>query len=189
MLEHYQAAITQYRQRVFTFAYYSLRNRADAEDVTQDVFIRLWHHWDAIDPGRVGAWLMRVAHNTVVDLIRRQRRRREADAGDEWDVPAPESPFAEDDHRLHQHLEQAIAGLADPYRSILILRDIQGHSYQDIEAALSLSPSQVKVYLHRARRQLRDDPRLRELAIAEDIVREPEAGARGAKTGGQHGAN
>ena len=73
MLTQYQQAIAQYRQRVFSFAYYSLRTREDAEDITQDVFIRLWQHWRKIDHERVGAWLMRVAHNSVIDHVRRHK--------------------------------------------------------------------------------------------------------------------
>ena len=73
MMASYTEAIDRYRQRVFSFAYYSLRTREDAEDITQDVFIKLWQHWNKIDHERLGAWLMRVAHNAVVDHVRKQK--------------------------------------------------------------------------------------------------------------------
>ena len=53
-------------------------------------------------------------------------------------------------------MQQAIAGLGEPYRTLVILRDLQQHSYQEVALATELSPAQVKVYLHRARRQLRE---------------------------------
>ncbi|MFT6058504.1 MAG: RNA polymerase sigma-70 factor (ECF subfamily), partial [Pseudohongiellaceae bacterium] len=73
MLKQYQQVIDQHRQKVFSFAYYSLRAKADAEDVTQEVFIKLWQHWQKIDHLKVGGWLMRVAHNAVIDHVRRQK--------------------------------------------------------------------------------------------------------------------
>ena len=75
---------------------------------------------------------------------------------------------------IQQHLEAAISTLQDPYRSILIMRDIQGLSYQEIEQTLNLSQSQVKVYLHRARRQLRENSILRQFAADQNLLSEAE---------------
>ena len=73
MLAQYRQATEQHRQRIYAFAYYSLRAKEDAEDVTQEVFIKLWQHWQKVDHGKLGAWLMRVAHNAVIDYVRKQR--------------------------------------------------------------------------------------------------------------------
>ncbi|MFM1897144.1 MAG: hypothetical protein RLZZ385_2218 [Pseudomonadota bacterium] len=171
MLALYQKALEQYRQRVYSFALYSLRAQADAEDVTQDVFIRLWQHWRKIDHSRQGAWLMRVAHNAVIDHIRRRRSQ-----GDVLPVPEDLAGETEDgesvleNEQFREELTRAISNLGDPYRSILIMRDIQGLSYEEIEHSLQLSQSQVKVYLHRARRRLREEPGLRRLAMEHALV-------------------
>jgi len=171
MLAQYKQAITQYRQRVFSFAYYSLRAREDAEDVTQDVFIRLWQHWSKIDHDRLGAWLMRVAHNAVVDHLRRHRNEQQrVDMPDTLEeAVAVQDPGLESE-QFQRHLESAIGALADPHRSIVIMRDIQGLSYQEIEQSLNLSQSQVKVYLHRARRQLRENRILRQYAAEQNLI-------------------
>ena len=171
MLAQYQQAITNYRQRVFSFAYYSLRAREDAEDITQDVFIRLWQHWQKIDHERLGSWLMRVAHNAVIDHVRRNRNERnrvDLAVGLE-NFTSVEDPELESEE-FKQTLEAAIGSLQDPHRSILIMRDVQGLSYQEIEQSLNLSQSQVKVYLHRARRQLRQDSRLRQYAAEQHLL-------------------
>jgi RNA polymerase sigma-70 factor (ECF subfamily) len=175
MLAQYQQAITQYRQRVFSFAYYSLRTREDAEDITQDVFIRLWQHWKKIDQARLGAWLMRVAHNLVVDHLRRQKNdRQRIDAPDQLEnLVTVEDPGLET-AEFRRQLEEVIGSLQDPYRSIIIMRDIQGLSYQEIEQSLNLSQSQVKVYLHRARRQLRENQTLRQLAGERHLITDPD---------------
>ena len=165
MLTEYQQAMEKYRQRVFSFAYYSLRARADAEDVTQEVFIRLWQHWRSIDQSRIGAWLMRVSHNAVIDLVRHRKSRGESVELLDDQLSDDQEPALDlETLQLRRVLEEAIGELDDPYRSILIMRDIQGLSYQEIRQCLDLSESQVKVYLHRARRKLRENEALRRVA-------------------------
>lgn len=162
----YQQAIDQHRHRVLSFAHYSLRAREDAEDVTQEVFIKLWQHWQKIDHGKLGAWLMRVAHNCVIDHVRKQRpQQTNLDQYAEIeDQVGEESDAAQlDQHQFKRQLQSAIKSLEDPFRSIVIMRDIQGMSYEEIQGSLELSASQVKVYLHRARRKLRENNGLRQL--------------------------
>lgn len=162
----YQQAIDQHRHRVLSFAHYSLRIREDAEDVTQEVFIKLWQHWQKIDHDKLGAWLMRVAHNTVIDHVRKQRP-QQANVDQYAEVEDQVVEQSDTDHmdqqRFKRQLQNAIKSLEDPFRSIVIMRDIQGMSYEEIQGSLELSASQVKVYLHRARRKLREDGRLRQL--------------------------
>jgi len=166
MQKQYQQAITQYRQRVFSFANYSLRAREDAEDITQDVFIKLWQNWQRIDHSKLNAWLMRVAHNAVVDHVRKHKKANEQvdDYAEPEDQASEEYSGGDlDDRAFKQQLMEAIKSLDDPFRSILVMRDIQGMSYTDIQQSLDISASQVKVYLHRGRRKLRENKKLRSL--------------------------
>jgi RNA polymerase sigma-70 factor, ECF subfamily len=165
----YQQAIDQHRHRIFSFACYSLRVREDAEDVTQDVFIKLWQHWEKVDQQKLGAWLMRVAHNAVIDQQRKKRPwQAKIDHYAEVDEQAAE--VNDDQDIFKRQLQHAIRSLEDPFRSIVIMRDIQGLSYEDIQGSLGLSASQVKVYLHRARRKLRENLKLRQ--IFEDQIKD-----------------
>ena len=180
MLSQYQKTIIEYRKRVFSFAFYSLRNREDAEDITQDVFIKLWQHWQKIDHNRLGGWLMRVAHNAVIDHVRKHKN--VADKVDQYaDIESEAEPASQDQveqldrSKTQEYLEEAIQSLDDPFRSILVMRDIQGSSYAEIEQNLEMSSSQVKVYLHRARRKLRDMPKLRALFMQQIGAEEPQA--------------
>ncbi|MFK7865047.1 MAG: RNA polymerase sigma factor [Pseudohongiellaceae bacterium] len=166
MLPKYQQVVDQHRQRVYSFAYYSLRAKEDAEDVTQEVFIKLWKHWQKIDQVKVGGWLMRVAHNSVVDHVRKQKPSKEGiDSYAEVELVAVDVEEGKDIDQAHYKtkLMEAIKALDDPFKSIIIMRDIQGASYSEIQASLDISESQVKVYLHRARRKLRENQTLREL--------------------------
>ncbi len=166
MLAQYRQATEQHRQRVYSFAYYSLRAKEDAEDVTQEVFIKLWQHWQKVDHGKLGAWLMRVAHNAVIDHVRKQRpAQANLDHYADVDDQAGRSDEASEIDRqiFKDQLQLAIKSLDDPFRSIVVMRDVQGLSYADIQASLDMSESQVKVYLHRGRRKLRANSRLRQL--------------------------
>lgn len=157
----YQELVTAHRDRVFSFAMYTLRHREDAEDVTQDVMIRLWRHRSRLDPGRVGAWLSRVTRNACYDVSRRRKVRRAvhpADPGPQLEIarcgrPTPDA--SAETAEFQRHLEAALGELAEPYRSIVVLRELQGMSYQEIAEAIERPLNTVKVYLHRARRMLR----------------------------------
>ncbi|MDH4037782.1 MAG: sigma-70 family RNA polymerase sigma factor [Candidatus Krumholzibacteria bacterium] len=149
--------------RIYTFALHALRNQEDAEDVTQEVLIRLWRHRETVDPARLHAWVMRVARNLVIDSSRRRRMRASvfADGTDAEAVAglaaarAPRNDSAERSE-LRGVLEAAVADLEEPYRSIVIMREIQDLSYNEIAAAMEMPLGTIKVYLHRARRQLRE---------------------------------
>ena len=166
MLAQYRQATEQYQRRVYSFAYYSLRAREDAEDVTQEVFIRLWQHWQKVDHEKLGGWLMRVAHNAVIDHVRKQRPAQVnldhyADVEDQSSRNNDANDI--DQQIFKDQLQLAIKSLDDPFRSIIVMRDVQGLSYADIQESMGMSESQVKVYLHRARRKLRGNTRLRQL--------------------------
>ncbi|MDD9894368.1 MAG: sigma-70 family RNA polymerase sigma factor [Gammaproteobacteria bacterium] len=166
MIPQYRQAVDQHRQRIFSFAHYSLRAKEDAEDVTQEVFIKLWQHWQKIDHSKLGGWLMRVAHNAVIDQVRKNKS-----ANSQQDDYAEVEEQAEeidegrqlDQAAFKQQLMEAIRELDDPFRSIIVMRDVQGLSYAEIRETLDMSESQVKVYLHRSRRKLRENKTLRNL--------------------------
>ena len=105
-----------------------------------------------------------MTHNAIIDFVRRRKTRNES-IDEAVDVEAQAAEHSQFDvlenNQLTASLAEAIRQLDDPFRSILVMRDIQGLSYADIEESLEMNASQVKVYLHRARRKLRADPQLR----------------------------
>jgi RNA polymerase sigma-70 factor (ECF subfamily) len=156
----------EYAGAIFTYARYSLRHREDAEDLTQEVLVRLWKHHEAIEPARMRGWVMQVARNLVIDVARRQRTRAgviaEGPAAEETaaSVAGPGGPDVEMDRNdLRRAVHRAIAGLNEPYRSIVVMREIQGLSYEEIAAGMNMPLGTIKVYLHRARRALRESVR------------------------------
>jgi RNA polymerase sigma-70 factor (ECF subfamily) len=151
----YQTWVADYQDQAWSLAKYLLKDAAEAEDATQEAFIKLWDHRDAIDPERVKPWLMKVTRNTCLDRLR--RRKPEVELQDDTAVVREEPLDVTWQGELGQWLQRAIAGLREPYRSLVLLRDVQQHSYEEVAGATDLSLSQVKVYLHRARKQLREE--------------------------------
>lgn len=149
--------------RIYTLAFYLLGRREDAEDVAQEVLVRLWRHRDRVDAARTRAWVVQVTRNLVIDFSR-QRRLRAAVFVESADVEAAavettaeaSADRAAINGELRATLQAAIARLEEPYRSILVMREIQDYSYQEIATALSMPLGTVKVYLHRARRRVRE---------------------------------
>lgn len=162
MTDRFRKLAEAYRDRIYTFALYSLRNAEDADDVTQEVLIKLWQNTDAIDVERAGAWIMRVARNAVIDATRRRKTRSGVIAEEvELEIAANYAVTESDTDRrvatreFREDLEAALARIDDPYRSILLMREVQELSYGEITEAMDMPLNTVKVYLHRGRAMLR----------------------------------
>ncbi len=155
----FDRVVSSRKDRLFGYAFYFLGKREEAEDVVQDAFVRLWQNRKTLDRRRVDGWLISVTRNLCRDCLRRRKVRsaialdleaieNATEAGlppDEW---ASEKVFAD-------LVRRSLVGLPEPQKSIVILREIEGMSYNEIGRALGLSLNSVKVYLHRGRRALR----------------------------------
>ncbi|UCG53040.1 MAG: sigma-70 family RNA polymerase sigma factor [Candidatus Latescibacterota bacterium] len=162
-MKEFRRIVDQHRHRVYTFAFYSLGSHEEAEDVTQEVLIRLWQNWTKLDRRRLPAWLSRVTRNACVDRARQRRayslRVVAGGLGGEMSdgVSVEPSPEAQAETKeLREHIRRALTKIEEPYRSIMILREIQEMKYEEIAGALDLPLNTVKSYLHRGRRMLRD---------------------------------
>lgn len=156
------AAVAQHGKKVLTLAVYLLGDRQEAEDVAQEVLIRLWKRGDEVSPGRIGAWLVRVTRNACIDRLRRRRtlagQRHEVSHLVEAELtersPGPEALARAS--QLGIRIRRALDELSEPHRSVVILREIQDLSYQEIANALEMTVGNVRVTLHRGRRRLRE---------------------------------
>ena len=162
----FEAAAYRHQRKVFTFARYYLGSSEEAEDVTQEVLIKLWQHQREIADDGQHAWIMQVTRNACFDRLRRRRSAARVFQEDPEEraaakVPAndpdPEARAAASD--FQHHLRLALEQLKDPMKSIVILREIQGLKYQEIAEALEIPLNTVRVYLHRGRQRLREQLR------------------------------
>ncbi|GAB4316753.1 MAG: sigma-70 family RNA polymerase sigma factor [Candidatus Zixiibacteriota bacterium] len=158
----FDTMVEQYRHRLFSFAYYNLGDREEAKDVVQDTLIKLWENWDSIDKGRIMSWLLQVARNRCLDIHRTHRTRKTLLRQNPNSIPPgqsmtrPESPETNMENLdFREQVERALRVIEEPYRSIVILREIEDYTYAQICAAMEMPLNTVKVYLHRGRRMLR----------------------------------
>jgi RNA polymerase sigma-70 factor (ECF subfamily) len=168
--EAFETALERHQRRVFSFAWYMLAHREEAEDVMQEVFIRLWRHPDVLDTDGVETWLLRVTRNACIDRLRRRRLTRALFTAE---PPAPDreppgSRTADPEVRLlaseySARVEHALGQLGEALRSVVVLREVQGLSYRQIADVLEIELSQVRARLHRGRRALREH--LREVYV------------------------
>lgn len=160
MHKQFETTKQQYQRQLYSYAWYSLRIAADAEDIVQEAFLKLWENRHDVDPLQAGAWLMRVTRNLIVDHVRKHRTRSRVTDGDaDLDLIArDEDPDQDAQHQrtLKCIVERSITELHDPYRTILIMREIHGLSYHEIAAILDISVDHVKTDLFRAKRKLRE---------------------------------
>lgn len=148
---------------VFSFAYYYLGNRQEAEDVTQDVLMRFWRHFNSLEKEIVPKWLNRVTKNRSFDFLRSRTRRRKVVSEDAEDVvalfaesaePGPHREMEQD--AVRDQVRRAVLELPEPYRSAIIFREILELPYRQTAEALEIPLNTAKVHVHRGRRLLRD---------------------------------
>ena len=157
-LEQFTSDYLPIKNRLYRFALRIVDHAAEAEDVVQEVFIKLWnsrHQLTGIQ--NVEAWCMTATKNLSIDKLRSKHRRLQPmKAGfDLHDHSAtPFQSVASDD--VIAHVKNLMNNLPEKQRDIMHLRDIEGLTYQEIADTLGLPQEQVKVYLHRARKAVRE---------------------------------
>ena len=146
--------------RVYRLAYRLTGNPHDAEDLTQEVFVRVFRSLATYTPGTFEGWLHRITTNLFLDLARRRQRIRFEGLGQDVEgrVPGGDPTPAEafDDRHLDSDIQTALRHLAPEYRAAVVLCDIEGLSYEEIAATLGVKIGTVRSRIHRGRAQLRD---------------------------------
>src|SRR5919197_4712822 len=151
--------VREHADRVYRLAYRLSGNRADAEDLTQETFVRVFRSLAQYEPGTFEGWLHRITTNLFLDMVRRRQRIRFDALGDDAAEklpsrePAPQQQF--DDAHFDADVQQALDTLAPEFRAAVVLCDIEGLSYEDIAATLGVKLGTVRSRIHRGRSQLR----------------------------------
>lgn len=173
-IQAFEALLERYGRRIYQMAYRMAGHEADARDLTQEAFIRVYRAFRRIDPqANLESWLYRIVTNLYIDMLRRRPKVRieSLDAplvtarGDEVtrevadEAANPEATVL--DAQLGADVQRALLALSPDLRMAVILSDIEGQSYEEISEALRIPVGTVKSRLHRARRMLQE--RLRHL--------------------------
>jgi RNA polymerase sigma-70 factor (ECF subfamily) len=151
--------VRQHADRVYRLAYRLSGNQHDAEDLTQETFIRVFRSVQNYQPGTFEGWLHRITTNLFLDMVRRRARIRMEALPEDYDrVPAAE-PNPEQiyhDSRLGPDLQAALDSLPPEFRAAVVLCDIEGLSYEEIGATLGVKLGTVRSRIHRGRQALRE---------------------------------
>lgn len=151
--------VREHSSRVYRLAYRLTGNQHDAEDLTQDVFIRVFRSLSTYTPGTFEGWLHRITTNLFLDMVRRRQRIRFDALGDDaaerlsGREPAPDRLLA--DQQLDSDVQSALDSLPPDFRAAVVLCDIEGLSYEEIAATLGVKLGTVRSRIHRGRAQLR----------------------------------
>jgi RNA polymerase sigma-70 factor (ECF subfamily) len=149
----YNQCVDQYADNVYRFILKNLKHEEDARDVVQSAFEKLWRNRDQVEHERSKSYLFTIAYNQMIDHLRKVKRIRLKDSFEE---EARGSQQQSSGGQLRKVLEEALSRLNETQRSLVMLKDYEGYSYDEIGRITGLSESQVKVYLHRARVQLKE---------------------------------
>lgn len=149
--KEYNHCVSQHADGVYRFIVKNLRHEEDARDVIQTAFEKLWRNRDEVEFEKSKSYLFTIAYNSMIDHLRKVKR-----------IYLKEE-FREDTRVTYKEannakaiIEEALARLSETQRSLVMLKDYEGYSYEEIGKITGLNSSQVKVYLHRARLQLKE---------------------------------
>jgi RNA polymerase sigma-70 factor (ECF subfamily) len=149
--KEYNQCVTTYADNVYRFIVKNLRHEEDSRDVVQTAFEKMWRNRDAIDAEKSKSYLFTVAYHQMIDHLRKAKRvQLKEDFNEEARVV--HRPM----HNARKVLEEALSRLSETQRSLVMLKDYEGYNYEEIGRITGLNESQVKVYLHRARVQLKN---------------------------------
>ena len=159
----FRELLRRYQRPVFSLVYRMVRDRETAEELAQDTFVKVLSHIDQYSPEfKLSSWLFKIANNVAIDHLRKGRLATVSmsgnpEEGKSFDVAAhsPSALDALEAREIGSSIERAIGALRPEYRACILMRHVEGRSYEEIAATLDLPMGTVKTYIHRARNELR----------------------------------
>lgn len=147
----YNQCVHLFADNVYRFIYKNLGHKEDAKDVVQTAFEKLWINREQVDNSRSKSFLFTVAYNQMIDHIRKNKRVTLRE-----EIKEDRRVTYQNNNNVKKILNEALSTLGETQKSLVLLKDYEGYTYQEIGVITGLSESQVKVYLHRARIQLKN---------------------------------
>ncbi len=149
--QNYNECVSAYADNVYRFIFKNLGHEEDAKDIIQQSFEKLWVHREEVENDKAKAYLFTVAYRCMIDHIRKSKKLLYGNSIGEQRSSNENNAFA-----TKRLIEESLATLNEQQRMLVMLKDYEGYSYEEIGMITDLNPSQVKVYLHRARIILRN---------------------------------
>lgn len=147
----YNDCVRQYADNVFRFIVKNLQQEDNARDIVQSSFEKLWVNRAQVEREKSKSYLFTVAYRLMIDFLRKHNKTQLVECFEQ-----DERTIYQPDRQLKKVLDEALQKLSDIQRCLVLLKDYEGYSYEEIGKITNLSDSQVKVYLHRARLAMRE---------------------------------
>jgi RNA polymerase sigma factor (sigma-70 family) len=144
--EEYNFSVDQFADGIYRFILKNIKDEEKARDIVQDTFEKLWVKVETVASEKAKSYLFTSAYHTMIDLIRKEKRMVAMD-----EIKTDRYGHTDQYSDLNEILHQAINQLPDVQRTVILLRDYEGYSYEEISEITGLNESQVKVYIFRAR--------------------------------------
>ncbi len=150
-VEEFNQAVNQFSDGVYRFVLKNIKDEDKAKDIIQDTYEKLWKKYTEVNFKKVKSYLFSTAYHTLIDLTRREKKQAK------WD----DTDFKNHAHNegysdLNEVLHNAVERLPDMQRMVVMMRDYEGYSYKEIGEITGLTEPQVKVYIFRARKFLKE---------------------------------
>ncbi len=148
--KEYNNAVDEWSDNIFRFALKHLKNEMSANDIVQETFTKVWVKHEEINVKKVKSYLFTTAYHSIVDWIKKEKR--------SGDIEQTEESFSNQSINvdLQDILHEALDKLPAIQKTVVLLRDYEGYNYGEIAEITDLTESQVKVYIFRARKGLKE---------------------------------
>lgn len=148
--KEYNKAVDDFSDNIFRFALKHLRNEMSAKDIVQETFTKVWAKHEEVSYAKVKSYLFTTAYHAIVDWAKKEKRSGDIEQTEERGATQSMS------FEIQEVLTEALEKLPEVQKSVVLLRDYEGYNYAEIAKITNLSESQVKVYIFRARKTLKE---------------------------------
>lgn len=147
----YNESVDLYSDNLYRFVLKNIKDIAKAKDIVQDTYLKFWEKKDQVNEAKIRSYLFTTAYHTLIDVLRKEKKQ-----GSFNDVKqenfTTECAYSDLQEILHQAIEQ----LPPDQKAVILLRDYEGYAYDEIAEIMGMSSSQVKVYIFRGRKYLKN---------------------------------
>ena len=150
-IEEYNNSVDQYSDNLYRFVLKNIKDDEKAKDIVQDTYVKFWEKKDNVDLSKIKSYLFTTAYHTLIDVVRKEKKQ-----GSFTDVKEEQYSNESQYSDLQEILHEAIEQLPDDQKAVILLRDYEGYAYDEIAEITGMNESQVKVYIFRGRKFLKN---------------------------------
>lgn len=147
----YNESVDLYSDNLYRFILKNIKNEEKAKDVVQDTYMKFWEKKEGVDEGKIKSYLFTTAYHTLIDVVRRDKKQGLYDEAKQ-EKASSDKGYSDLQELLHEALDK----LPEDQKAVILLRDYEGYSYSEIAEITNMTESQVKVYIFRGRKALKN---------------------------------